>query len=64
MTLRVGAVWRAVELRLHTAGHEYNPCGLGFIVEDSLSEGGAVQALARINALSFERVGQLLALIW
>ncbi len=37
-----------------------NPAGLGFIVEDSLSDEEIKSRLARINLLSFERVGQKL----
>ncbi len=34
------------------------PCGLGFIIEDSLSEDNVKKMLAQINSLKFERVGQ------
>jgi acetyl-CoA decarbonylase/synthase complex subunit gamma len=35
-----------------------NPCGIGFIIEDSLSDAEVKARLVKINALSFERVGQ------
>jgi acetyl-CoA decarbonylase/synthase, CODH/ACS complex subunit gamma len=35
-----------------------NPCGIGFIIEDSSSDSEIKSKIARINALSFERVGQ------
>jgi len=38
----------------------HHPCGLGFILEDSLSDTQIKQALDKINALKFERVGQKL----
>lgn len=38
----------------------HHPCGLGFILEDSLSDTEIKQALDKINALKFERVGQSL----
>ncbi len=37
-----------------------NPTGLGFIIEDSLSEIEIKKRLEKINQLKFERVGQLL----
>jgi acetyl-CoA decarbonylase/synthase, CODH/ACS complex subunit gamma len=37
-----------------------NPAGLGFIIEDSLSDTEIKTKVARVNALSFERVGQKL----
>jgi acetyl-CoA decarbonylase/synthase complex subunit gamma len=37
-----------------------NPAGVGFIIEDSLEDNEIKERLARINALKFERVGQLL----
>lgn len=37
-----------------------NPCALGFIIEDSSSDEQIKADLARINKLSFERVGQKL----
>ena len=36
------------------------PCGLGFIIEDSLSDAQIQETLDRINKLKFERVGQQL----
>jgi acetyl-CoA decarbonylase/synthase complex subunit gamma len=36
----------------------YHPTGLGFIIEDSLSESQIKEKLERINQLKFERVGQ------
>jgi acetyl-CoA decarbonylase/synthase complex subunit gamma len=36
----------------------HNPCGLGFIIEDSLSEEDIKQRLQKIDNLKFERVGQ------
>ncbi len=38
----------------------HNPCGLGFIIEDSLGDAEIKQKLGIINKLKFERVGQLL----
>lgn len=35
-----------------------NPCGIGFIIEDSLSENEIQSRLSSINKLKFERVGQ------
>jgi acetyl-CoA decarbonylase/synthase complex subunit gamma len=35
-----------------------NPCGIGFIIEDSSSDAEIKSKIARINSLSFERVGQ------
>jgi acetyl-CoA decarbonylase/synthase, CODH/ACS complex subunit gamma len=35
-----------------------NPCGLGFIIDDSESDSGIKEKLGRINAMHFERVGQ------
>jgi len=37
-----------------------NPCGVGFIIEDSLSDAEIKSRLAKINLLNFERVGQKL----
>ncbi|MFA4888379.1 MAG: acetyl-CoA decarbonylase/synthase complex subunit gamma [Candidatus Omnitrophota bacterium] len=39
----------------------HRPCGLGFILEDSLTEIEIKQKLEHINQLQFERVGQLLS---
>lgn len=36
------------------------PCGLGFIIEDSISDAQIKEMLDRINKLKFERVGQQL----
>ncbi|MDD5155322.1 MAG: acetyl-CoA decarbonylase/synthase complex subunit gamma [Candidatus Omnitrophica bacterium] len=36
----------------------HNPCALGFIIEDSLSDEDIKQRLRQINNLKFERVGQ------
>lgn len=36
----------------------FRPCGLGFIIEDSLNEEEIKIRLEKINALKFERVGQ------
>jgi len=38
----------------------HHPCGLGFIIEDSLSDSRIKEALDKINKLKFERVGQKL----
>jgi len=38
----------------------HHPCGLGFIIEDSLADSGIKQKLEKINQLKFERVGQQL----
>ncbi|MFH1198808.1 MAG: acetyl-CoA decarbonylase/synthase complex subunit gamma [Candidatus Omnitrophota bacterium] len=35
-----------------------NPCGIGFIIEDSLSDAEIKNRLAKINKFKFERVGQ------
>ena len=37
-----------------------NPAGLGFIIEDNLSNSQIKERLEKINQLKFERVGQLL----
>lgn len=37
-----------------------NPAALGFIIEDNLSDAEIKELLTKINALKFERVGQLL----
>ena len=36
----------------------HRPCGLGFIIEDSLKDADIKQKLEKINQLRFERVGQ------
>jgi acetyl-CoA decarbonylase/synthase complex subunit gamma len=36
----------------------HRPCGLGFIIEDSLTDGDIKTRLSKINSLIFERVGQ------
>ena len=38
----------------------HHPCGLGFIIEDSLRDTEIIERLERINKLRFERVGQQL----
>jgi len=38
----------------------HHPCGIGFIIEDSLSDSEIKQRLEKINQLKFERVGQQL----
>ncbi|MBM3246153.1 MAG: acetyl-CoA decarbonylase/synthase complex subunit gamma [Candidatus Omnitrophica bacterium] len=38
----------------------HHPCGLGFIIEDSLKDAEIKERLERINKLKFERVGQAL----
>jgi len=38
----------------------YHPCGLGFIIEDNLTDSQIQEKLDRINKLKFERVGQQL----
>ncbi|MFA4843144.1 MAG: acetyl-CoA decarbonylase/synthase complex subunit gamma [Candidatus Omnitrophota bacterium] len=38
----------------------HHPCGIGFIIEDSLSDSEIRAALEKINGLKFERIGQLL----
>lgn len=40
----------------------HHPCGIGIIIEDSLPEAKIIEQLKKINALHFERVGQLLSL--
>jgi len=39
----------------------YRPCGIGFILEDSLPEAKIKENLSRINGLRFERIGQQLS---
>ncbi|MBM3255732.1 MAG: acetyl-CoA decarbonylase/synthase complex subunit gamma [Candidatus Omnitrophica bacterium] len=39
----------------------HHPCGLGFILEDSPSDSELKEALAGINKLKFERIGQALS---
>ncbi len=39
----------------------YRPCGIGFILEDTLPEAKIKENISRINGLSFERVGQQLS---
>src|SRR3989338_10874630 len=36
----------------------FHPCGIGFIIEDNLSDFEISRKLERINKLKFERVGQ------
>lgn len=36
----------------------FHPAAIGFLVEDTLGDSGVSEAVARINALKFERVGQ------
>lgn len=38
-----------------------NPCGIGFIIEDSLQDAKIKENLSKINSFKFERVGQELA---
>jgi len=38
----------------------HRPCGVGFIIEDSLSDNEIKERVVKINALKFERVGQKL----
>ena len=38
----------------------HNPCALGFILEDSLTDNEIKDRVDKINALGFERVGQTL----
>jgi len=38
----------------------HHPCGIGFIIEDNLSEKEIKEKIGRINELKFERVGQKL----
>ncbi|MFA5114687.1 MAG: acetyl-CoA decarbonylase/synthase complex subunit gamma [Candidatus Omnitrophota bacterium] len=38
----------------------HHPCGLGFIIEDSLSDSQISERLQHINKMEFERVGQVL----
>lgn len=38
-----------------------NPCGIGLIIEDSLSDAQIKQKLGEINKLTFDRVGQVLS---
>jgi len=39
----------------------YHPAGIGFLIEDTDSEAKVAEAVARINALKFERVGQAIS---
>src|SRR3990167_7034380 len=36
----------------------YHPAGIGLLVEDTLTESETSEKIAKINALTFERVGQ------
>jgi acetyl-CoA decarbonylase/synthase complex subunit gamma len=36
----------------------HRPCGIGFIIEDSLSDGALKEKLEKVNQLKFTRVGQ------
>jgi len=36
----------------------FHPAGIGFLIEDTLSEGDIAKKVSEINGLSFERVGQ------
>ncbi|MFA5157033.1 MAG: acetyl-CoA decarbonylase/synthase complex subunit gamma [Candidatus Omnitrophota bacterium] len=38
----------------------HRPCGIGFIIDDSLTDGEISKKLEKINRLAFERVGQKL----
>lgn len=38
----------------------HRPCGIGFIIEDSLTDSQIIDKLDKINSLTFERVGQKL----
>ncbi len=38
----------------------HHPCGIGFIIDDNLSDSQIKQKLAKINELEFERIGQKL----
>jgi len=38
----------------------HHPCGIGFIIDDSLADGEIKKRLERINQLQFERIGQKL----
>jgi acetyl-CoA decarbonylase/synthase complex subunit gamma len=40
----------------------HHPCGLGFIIEDSLQDSEIKERLEKINKLKFERVGQELSI--
>ena len=39
----------------------YHPAGIGFLLQDTLKEAEATDRISRINALSFERVGQTIS---
>lgn len=39
----------------------YHPAGIGFLVEDTLSDAEFAQKISKINGLSFERVGQTIS---
>lgn len=61
----IGGAQNQVEVGNETAmfRHEekfYHPTGIGFIIEDNLSDSQIEERLARINKLKFERVGQQL----
>jgi acetyl-CoA decarbonylase/synthase complex subunit gamma len=38
----------------------HHPCGLGFIIEDSLEDDEILEIIDKLNALSFERIGCIL----
>ena len=38
----------------------YHPAAIGFLVEDTLSDSEIAERIAKINKLSFERVGQVI----
>lgn len=41
-------------------GKFFNPCGIGFIVDDNLTAGQIEEKIKKINLMKFERVGQKL----
>src|SRR3989338_8968737 len=61
----VGSGERRLEIGNETVmyRHEqkfYHPTGIGFLVEDTLSEPELGDRIAKINSLEFERVGQVI----
>lgn len=39
----------------------HHPCGIGVLIEDTVTDAEAAEKISKINGLSFERVGQLIS---
>ena len=39
----------------------HHPCGIGVLIEDTITDAEATEKISKINGLSFERVGQLIS---